>query len=456
MPNGKNIFRGIVSVLLPVCMYAADGVAQPPPSTGPSALTEGPATAPSVSAVPQLIIQLGSDRAQDRDAAQARLTDLGPAAVPDLKKAADNADDPEIRSRAGEILAALKDREATQPSLITLHAQAMPVQQALDTIGAQSGSHLLAVGLAVPSPARPAKTVTLDADQKPFWEVMPDVCRQLRIAPDLDYHVRDSMRFTPAWADWINQSPHQIVGPYWIGVKSISHLRTMEPGISDVPQESFNVGLIVLGEPKLDVTHMSDFVVTEASDNAGHSLMPKALPSNMPRALLRRADSLDHLVQFGLSYPQEQPGSLIATLSGDLVIVAAQDFKQYEVDDVMGSPKITNPLTSGEFHVTVARKGDHFEAQIQCNRQTISDDQWAAVTNHMGDVVLEDAAGHAMSIVDPVTIHSLGQSPGNENFRASGLFKAQSPGEPRKLKWTFPGSVKAIKVSVTFHDLKMP
>ena len=264
------------------------------------------------------------------------------------------------------------------------------------------------------------------------------------------------MRFSPAWADWINQSPHQIVGPYWIGVQSIDHERTMEPGISDVPRERFDVSLIVLSEPKLDVTHISDFVVTEASDNAGHSLMPKALASNMPRALLRRSETLNHIIQFGLTYPQEQPGSAIATLSGDLVIVAAQDFQQYSVDDVLGTPAVTNPLSSGEIHTNVVRKGDQFEVKIQCTRQNISDDQWAALTNRLGDVALEDVSGHALTTVSPVTIHSLNQAPGSQSFQATGLFEAKSPGGPRRLTWNFPKSVKAVKVSVTFHDLKMP
>jgi hypothetical protein len=315
---------------------------------------------------------------------------------------------------------------------------------------------MLAIGLGVPSPTRPAKTVTLDAVQKPFWEVMPEVCQQLRISPDLDYHIKNSMRFTPAWADWINHSPHQIVGPYWIGVQSISHQRTMEPGISDVPRDEFNVRILVLAEPKLDVTHMSDFVVTEASDNAGHSLMPKALPSNMPRASLRRSESLNHVTQFSLSYPPEQPGSAITTLSGDLVIVAAQDFQRYQIDDVLGAAQTTDPLTSGEIHASVVRKGDKFEVQIQCKRQNISDDQWAALTNQMGDVTLEDVNGHPLHVVSPVGIHSMSQAPGNENFQATGLFAAIPPTDPKRLTWIFPKSVKAVKVSVTFHDLKMP
>ena len=85
-----------------------------------------PATQPSSANVTQLIVRLGSESIKERDTAQQQLIDIGATAEAELKKAANDADDPEIRSRAGAILATLKDHEAIQPSLITLHAQAMP------------------------------------------------------------------------------------------------------------------------------------------------------------------------------------------------------------------------------------------------------------------------------------------------------------------------------------------
>ncbi|MBM4030661.1 MAG: hypothetical protein FJ291_02625 [Planctomycetes bacterium] len=54
----------------------------------------------------QLIRDLGAEKHETREAATAKLRALGPAAIPSLKKAADS-DDPEVRTRARELLATL-------------------------------------------------------------------------------------------------------------------------------------------------------------------------------------------------------------------------------------------------------------------------------------------------------------------------------------------------------------
>jgi len=54
----------------------------------------------------QLIRDLGADRHATREAASAKLRALGPVAIPALKKAAES-DDPEVRTRAKELLEGL-------------------------------------------------------------------------------------------------------------------------------------------------------------------------------------------------------------------------------------------------------------------------------------------------------------------------------------------------------------
>jgi hypothetical protein len=424
-----------------------------------------PATQPSPGAVTQLINQLGSDSAQDRDTAQQQLASLGASVAPQLKKAAEENADPEIRSRAAAILSLLKTQEVSQTSLITLHTNHMAAQEALNKIGEQCNAQLTVMGLAIPTAAKPARTVTIDADQKPFWDVMTEVCTQLKVCPALDRSTANSMRLFPAWANWMAQPTHQVVGPYWIGVESLSHTRTVDLAAPQMPRDQFKVRLIVYPEPKLSVTQISEFVIREAADDAGHSLMPVGLRLNAPQAPLRRFGQINHILEFGLIYPDQQAGSKISILRGDFAVLVAQDYRQFQVDDVLGAAKVTNPLPNCDIQAEVTRQGSDFNVDIQFKRQSLGDDQWSALINNTGDVTLQDADGHPLMMTRPFGIHSLNDSAGAGYFKASATFSSGATGdasaankvpEPKRLLWNFPTSIKAARVAVTFKDLPMP
>ena len=186
-----------------------------------------PTSAPAAPDVAHLIQQLGSDSAQDRDAAQNQLVDLGPTVIPALKKAVTDDDDPEIRSRASAAISQMKDRESNDVSLITIHKKEGGVNDVLNDIAAQAHAQFVGYGPGM-NVAVPGRTLTVDADHKPFWDVMTDVCTQLNMCPVLDTPGKNAMRLFTAPRNWIAQSPHQIVGPYWIGVAGMNRTRNID------------------------------------------------------------------------------------------------------------------------------------------------------------------------------------------------------------------------------------
>jgi hypothetical protein len=423
-----------------------------------------PTTAPALPKVNALIQQLGSDDAGDRDTAQKQLVDLGDKIIPQLKKAADDSDDPEIRSRAAAALAQMKDLDSNGVSLITVHLKDVPVDDATSAIGQQAHATFQEFGnLGVRGAAN--ATVTLDADRKPFWDVMTDLCTQLSVCPSMDASGRNVVRLFSTSRNWMTQSPHQIVGPYWIGVSSIYRTRTIDLLGPPVVDDQFMVRLVVLPEPKLAVTQMSEFVVKEATDSAGHSLMPRDRPAGINH-LLRSARQMNHNVETHLFYP-DQPGKKIATLRGEVTVMLAQDMQQFQVDDVLGNPKVTNPLTGCKIDAKVLRQGnDLFRVTIQCTREGLPDDQWSAMLNHMNDMTLEDADGHALASFQ--TSLSMASGTTDTNFTATSLFSRNSiaalpanrqlikTGDAKKLTWNVATSVKPVVIPVTFKDLPMP
>ena len=114
-----------------------------------------PATPPDGNAVNRWIDELGSDEYAVREAATARLRALGAAASPELNRAANSSTSPEVRKRAGELLARIVDAIPTGEALRSVRAIAV-----LERIGTDEARKLLekmAAGAAGASETNEAK-----------------------------------------------------------------------------------------------------------------------------------------------------------------------------------------------------------------------------------------------------------------------------------------------------------
>ena len=414
------------------------------------------ATSPEVT---QLIKQLGSEQAADRDAAQKQLVEAGSTAIPALKKAADDSDDPEVRSRASAAISQLKDQDINGPSLITLHLTNAPGQDVLNAIGAQS--HTQFTGFQ-PNPRHGAAgtLATINVDRKPFWEVLSDVCTQLNVCPLVDSPARNAMQLFPANRSWIAESPHQIVGPFWISIASVYRTRAIDLIGPQAIDDDFTVRLIVYPEPKLTITQMSEFNLEEAADDAGNSLVPSDRQKNSSHWMYRTRQ-VKRNFDAKLAYPQ-QPGKHIAILRGNFLALAAQDIQDVQFDDVLSKQVITNPLNHCKVLATISRQGaDNFRVQIQCWRQGLSDENWYAMIHRTNNLTLQDASGLPL-----VQTNSSRNTAGSidSNFTDIAEFSRVSPrnnkatkaGDPQRLTWKVATSLKPITVPVTFRNLPMP
>jgi len=333
----------------------------------------------------------------------------------------------------------------------------MTHQEVFKEMSQQTHSFIYASGMAVLNPP----TVTLDADQKPFWDVMVDVCKQLNVCPYLEYRKPNAIEMLPAWGNWMVHAPHEIVGPYFISMSSLTHSRTAYYNGTSPLRDEFGGQLILLPEPKLKVTSISNFNVIEAKDDAGHSLIPSA--TNVPTPSMQ---GFERTVQFRLSYP-DQPGSKISVLRGEILVTVAEDYQHYQVEDVLGTPKVTNPLEGTDIQIHVSEHADEIRVDIQGARGTLDANKWLTFESNMSNMTLEDTDGHAFVLTKaPSTTYS-SESISVSTFKALATFSRNISGaakqpttartrEPKRLVWTFPTSVKAVKIPVTFKDIPMP
>ena len=440
---------------------AASAVAAGPPAT--TSVADGGTTA--------LVRQLGADDEADRSAAQRQLVDLGVSANDALRRAAETDADPEVRSRAASALAEIADREASGPTLITLHVHGAAAADVLATLGERAHAD---IAHSFFDPAGAPPVVTIDADRRPFWDVMADVCGQTGLCPLADDPDRRTVRLVNADRNWITAAPHAVVGPFWVGVTSVYRMSSVDLAGPAVADDHFLARLMVLAEPKLVVTQVSPLAVREATDNAGHSLAP---PGRAGGGAARPAASRlpARTVEARLVYPADHPGTRIATLAGDLTVTLAQGARRFEADDVLGRPTVTRPVPGVHVRVAAAKLSpdDLYQVTVECVREGLADAPWSAMVNRVADVSVEDAAGHALSPLGWTTDAGNGRS----TFKATGLFSGGNPpgdpmlnqalaaagaklppaaGPPRRVVWAVADRFKVVTVPVAFHDLPMP
>ncbi|HEY1377960.1 MAG TPA: HEAT repeat domain-containing protein [Gemmataceae bacterium] len=147
-----------------------------------AAVAAAPADDPKPTDADRLVQQLGAARHADREAAARALDALGPAALPALREGVKSSD-PEVRRRAGELLAKQERRAESAAALAAtkVHVKAAdaPLADVVRDLERQSKVRILLAREPVDLPAR---RVTVDTGPTSFWEALAAVCRTAKVS----------------------------------------------------------------------------------------------------------------------------------------------------------------------------------------------------------------------------------------------------------------------------------
>jgi hypothetical protein len=137
---------------------------------------------PTTADAERLVQQLGSAKHADREAAAKTLDALGPAALPALREGAKNTD-PEIRRRAGDLLAKLdraaESAAALAPTKVRLKATDAPLAEVIRDLGRQANVRFQLAREPVDLAGR---RVTLDTGETSFWEALDALGRTAKVS----------------------------------------------------------------------------------------------------------------------------------------------------------------------------------------------------------------------------------------------------------------------------------
>jgi hypothetical protein len=222
--------------------------------------------------VARLIGQLGSDRYSDRAAATSELARHGAGAREQLR-AALLSPDPEVRIRAGDLLAQLRALDLWAPSVVDCRLQGVTVSRVVALLADQSGNHIRTSDL---NGKFNDRLVSLNYPAGTFWEVLDEACRQSNNRIRSHYDTRETgflLTSGPA-----STAPTAYAGPFRAQITRL--VRSFSDRLDfgeDGPQRmhAFDIDVQMIWEDRFRlVGFRTNPVVVEATTSNGESLTP--------------------------------------------------------------------------------------------------------------------------------------------------------------------------------------
>jgi hypothetical protein len=220
--------------------------------------------------VVRLVRQLDAAELAKREAAEAELLKHGPVILDLLPQPTDRTS-AEVRQRLDRVRQKLQQQAAeaaARPSLVTLHADAMPLNKVLAELSRQSGNPIVDRNAQRNQPDDKQPSITVDFNKTPFWSALDRVLDQTdqAIYPFADNDkpaitlLSASNRVSPAArAGHVAYS-----GPFRIEAKSIQARRDLRKGVG-----SLVLAVETLWEPRLRMIGLSQRLadVTAVDEN---------------------------------------------------------------------------------------------------------------------------------------------------------------------------------------------
>lgn len=188
-----------------------------------------------------LAAQLDADQADVRDAAEAKLLELGPVAIEYLPPLSDAASD-ECRMRMERVLETLGSQsnvDISQPTRISFDG-VVPAKDALNHIAKLSGNTLVA------PPMEGGDPLNLRFDDTPYWEAVDEILDKLGLAIDPEDH--PTLRLQPRQPGSA-QSGAMAAYAGMFRLEPISVRKNLD--LRDSEENTLTVALCVTWEPRI-------------------------------------------------------------------------------------------------------------------------------------------------------------------------------------------------------------
>jgi hypothetical protein len=233
----------------------------------------------SIESPAALVSRLGAARYLDREAAETALRAQGTAALPALREAVKRANDPEVRSRASELVAKIENAAMLEPTRVRFSYPGTPLAEILKDLSTQSGIPLTLDDRGPPTDSAGDSLHLSAAEPIPFWEAIDRVASaaQLRVNFGVDHQI-DNRGFGLGVRLSSASSPRYVPicrsGPFRLKIESIHHQRDrhFDQDAEAETDEQFYIAIQLMAEPRLLIRQRNAIHVLEAVDELGQDL----------------------------------------------------------------------------------------------------------------------------------------------------------------------------------------
>jgi hypothetical protein len=370
-----------------------------------------------------LIAKLGAADFHERDAAEARIVEMGDEAVKAIEALAEKTDSPEVKSRAASILKQIERTSLTQPTRVTLKYKNAPAREVYASLFKQADAkvELWPSHLFDERGGRDIPAVTVDLDKVPFWNAMRKLQEQTGLAFQ---DMGRELNLAEAHGRPEGDESVCITGPFMV--------------VADENSGPMIHQLKVFIEPRIRVLgHVREPNIAQALDINGEPI-PQPAEQRVPRPNRKEFDSIGgNVFDLTLSNPVPRVGLIRGTVR-ILVQTAEQTI---EIDAVAKANNVTKIV------------GGH---RIMLNAMNVDPGEWFIT------LVLYNANrdGKPMPRIEPYLTDERGRLLTQQGYGSSGSgqrvslhmdFK-QGPhcGPPAKLTVNLPAASQEIEIPFEF------
>lgn len=430
--------------LAPATRPAVAATTRPSPTTAPAARVQFPPAA-------SVLKRLASPDPHERRKAREMLVQAGEDGRTFIRELIRQADDPEARKNAEAALAQINDDRIVGPSYITLHVKDASPREVFEEVSRQCYA---------PLPTYPDNLweqghwpkLTLDVDHKPFWDVMPDLCRKLGV----DFRpFQYGMRIMQTGGMGM-QGIMQTQGPFLIVANQITRTQTRQLGGPAAAQSQFGLNLQVYAEPKIVVLRTGGGVnVEQAVDDHGNSLVGNDGPN---RGFWGGFSGWGGWTLYApMHYPEKNPGAKIVKFKAQATFIIQTRSEKFELDNVLNLRQTTKIVNGVAITFKDLKKaGDSYQLHLHVAQANFGGPEWQQLVEGVQTrLQLQDAAGNPF---DHRGMSSSGSNDAIEvtlDFAPSPRPDGKSIGEPAKILWDIPTESKPVNVPIEFKNLPL-
>jgi len=435
------------SVCLMLGSLAASVALADPATTSPTRNEPVPTTQMvdlSLPEVDTLISRLTDPHWQVRNRAVERLVQLGSAAEPQLRVAWESTRSVDLRARVELALNRIREVRHSGATYVTLHLRSARAREALDQVSREAD---VKFDFAETDIEHNAAQITLDADHRPFWAVLRDVCGPAKLAVT-SIDPSGTIVLGAGDEDWAIR-PAAVEGPYMFVARRVELARSLDFARPKDVSDAYALVLMAYAEPKLKPIYWVVRGIDDCRTETGRRLTMAQDEGAVTGEL--NSDSETRLQFTGPADASRR----IARLRLNTRFVLREKSQPMNIAGVLKVKNETRTIGGWRLAIKGVTKTDdeRFAAAVTVYRDAHSPDEWSERMTLLDRTPprLLDSTGTAMESGGP----SLNEGPDEWNWTDE--FTPSKPNAgPSNLEWDFPLETRHADVSFEFKDLPLP